>query len=67
MDFNIELDREVNGRWIAEIHSIPGVLVYDRDPDDAIANARALALHIRAGRIERGRSGVLNPLHVTIH
>ncbi|HEX8391627.1 MAG TPA: hypothetical protein VF665_04640 [Longimicrobium sp.] len=54
MDFDIELDREVDGRWIAEIHAIPGVLVYGVTREEAIAEAQALALHALADRIEHG-------------
>jgi len=42
--FNIETERENDGRWIAEIADIPGVLAYGRTENQAKANAYALAL-----------------------
>ena len=46
--FNIETDREDDGRWIAEITDIPGVLAYGRTLNQAKANAYALALRVIA-------------------
>ena len=50
----IEIDRELDGRWIAEVPSVPGVLVYGLDEADARAKATALALRVLADRIEHG-------------
>jgi hypothetical protein len=44
--FNIETERENDGRWIAEIADIPGVLAYGRTENQAKANAYALALRV---------------------
>lgn len=52
----IELEQETDGRWIAEVPEIPGVLVYGATTDEAIANAQALALRVLAERIEHGES-----------
>ena len=52
MDFSIELDREADGRWIAEVPALPGVIVYGATRADAIAKAKALALHVVADRLE---------------
>jgi predicted RNase H-like HicB family nuclease len=54
MNVSIELDREVDGRWIAEVPALPGVIVYGSTRSDAIAKAKALALHVIADRIEHG-------------
>lgn len=54
MNFSIELEREVDGRWIAEVPSLPGVIVYGESRAEAIAKAKALALHGIADRIEHG-------------
>ncbi len=54
MDLDINLEREVDGRWIAEVHSLPGVLVYGRTREEAVARVQALALHVIADRIEHG-------------
>lgn len=50
----IELDREEDGRWIAEVLELPGVIVYGATRADAIARAEALALRVIADRIEHG-------------
>lgn len=53
--FNIETERENDGRWIAEIADIPGVLAYGRTENQAKANAYALALRVIADRVEKSR------------
>ncbi len=50
--FRIELDREEDGRWIADIEAIPGALAYGSSRDEAIAKVEALALRVIADRIE---------------
>jgi len=51
--FNIETERENDGRWIAEIADIPGVLAYGRTENQAKAHAYALALRVIADRVEK--------------
>jgi predicted RNase H-like HicB family nuclease len=50
--FTIELEREEDGRWIAEVPGLPGVLCYGRDRDEAVAVVQALALRVIAERLE---------------
>lgn len=50
----VELEREEDGRWIAEIPELPGVMVYGQTRDDALAKAEALALRVLADRLEHG-------------
>lgn len=50
----VELDREDDGRWIAEVPRLPGVLVYGDSRDDALARAEALAPRVLADRLEHG-------------
>jgi len=52
MDFDVEFEQEDDGRWIAEITEIPGVLAYGVTPLQAGARARALALRVLADRME---------------
>jgi len=52
--FGLELERENDGRWIAEILALPGVMAYAETRDKAIANAKALALRVLADRLEHG-------------
>jgi predicted RNase H-like HicB family nuclease len=48
----IEIEREDDGRWIAEISELPGVLAYGDTRNQAIAKAEALALRVMADRLE---------------
>jgi predicted RNA binding protein YcfA (HicA-like mRNA interferase family)/predicted RNase H-like HicB family nuclease len=48
MNFEVEFEQEDDGRWIAEIVAIPGVLVYGLTPLQAGQRARALALRVLA-------------------
>jgi len=50
----IEIDREEDGRWIAEIPELPGVMVYGESRNEAISKAEALALRVLADRLEHG-------------
>ena len=50
----IELDREDDGRWIAEVPDLPGVIVYGQSREDALAKVKALALRVLADRLEHG-------------
>jgi predicted RNase H-like HicB family nuclease len=50
----IEIEREEDGRWIAEIPELPGVMVYGDSRNEAISKAEALALRVLADRLEQG-------------
>jgi len=52
--FKIEVEREEDGRWIGEVPSLPGVLVYGGTAAEARTKAAALALRVVADRIEQG-------------
>jgi predicted RNase H-like HicB family nuclease len=54
--FTVELDREVDGRWIADVPELPGASVYGSTRSDAIAAAKALALRVIADRLEHGEA-----------
>jgi predicted RNase H-like HicB family nuclease len=49
---HIETEREVDGRWIADIPAIPGVMVYGDSRDDAIKKVKALALRVVGDEIK---------------
>ncbi|MEW5767331.1 MAG: type II toxin-antitoxin system HicB family antitoxin [bacterium] len=51
---NIEIEREEDGRWIAEVPDLPGVMVYGQSQEEAISKVRALALRVLADRLEHG-------------
>ena len=50
--FTIELEREADGRWLAEVPDLPGVMCYGADRDEAVARVQALALRVIAERLE---------------
>jgi predicted RNase H-like HicB family nuclease len=56
VSFPIELDREEDGRWLAEIPDLPGVLCYGANRDEAIARVQALALRVLAERLEHAEA-----------
>jgi len=57
MVLTVELEQEVDGRWIAEVVELPGVLAYGPSAQEAIAKAKALALRVVADRLEHGEAG----------
>lgn len=54
MQFTVETEQEVDGRWIAEVAEIPGAMKYGRTKAEAIALAEALALRVIAEGLENG-------------
>lgn len=52
MPFEVEVDREEDGRFIADVPALPGVLAYGATREEAIANAKALALRVIADKVE---------------
>lgn len=54
MNFIVELEQEEDGRWIAEVVEIPGVLAYGLTRDEGIAKVEALALRVLADRLAHG-------------
>ncbi|MBK7582661.1 MAG: type II toxin-antitoxin system HicB family antitoxin [Myxococcales bacterium] len=54
MTLTVELEQEADGRWLAEIPELPGVMVYAESRSKATQLARALALRVLADRIEAG-------------
>jgi len=53
----VEIEQEVDGRWIAEIEALPGVMAYGKTSEEAQAKVQALALRVLADRIEHGEAG----------
>ncbi len=56
MNFNIEYEQEEDGRWLAEVSQLPGVLAYGTTPDEAMAKAEVLALRVLAEQLEHGET-----------
>jgi predicted RNase H-like HicB family nuclease len=64
--FSVELEREDDGRWLAEVPALPGVMAYGMDRDEAVARVQALALRVIAERLEH-RETPAEFLNVTFH
>lgn len=56
MNFTIEYEQETDGRWLAEVIELPGVLAYGQSSTEALAKAKALALRVLADRLEHGET-----------
>jgi predicted RNase H-like HicB family nuclease len=56
MQFTIEIDREEDGRWIAEVPDLSGVLTYGKTREEAVAKVQALALRVLAERLEHSEA-----------
>ncbi len=63
MNFSIECEEELDGRWIAEIPQLPGVLCYGQTAEEAMAKAEVLALRTLAERLEQHES---SPVEINI-
>ena len=57
VQLSLEVDREDDGRWIAEVPDLAGVLAYGSSRDEAVARAEALALRVLADRLEHAELG----------
>ena len=57
MKLTVEIEREEDGRWIAEVPEIPGALAYGATPDQAKAKVQAIVLRALADRLEHGEVG----------
>lgn len=62
--FRIETEQEDDGRWLAEVLELPGVMAYGATRGEALAAVQALALRVLAERVERGEQPATEPLVV---
>ncbi|ODU08842.1 MAG: hypothetical protein ABS84_11335 [Rubrivivax sp. SCN 71-131] len=60
MNFHLECEREDDGRWLAEVPELPGVLAYGATAVEAMAKAQVLALRVIAERLEQGEARPLD-------
>jgi predicted RNase H-like HicB family nuclease len=63
MNFNLECERETDGRWLAEVAELPGVLAYGSSANEAMAKAEVLALRVLAEQLEYGEA---RPVDISI-
>ncbi len=65
MNYTLDCEREDDGRWLAEVLELPGVLAYGATQDEAMARAEALALRTLAARLEPGEARA-TAIHISI-
>jgi predicted RNase H-like HicB family nuclease len=65
MNITFETEMEADGRWIAEVPELSGVMAYGTSEGEAIARAESLALRVIADRIDHNESGAM-PLFIHI-
>lgn len=63
MNYSLEIEQEADGRWLAEVPGLPGVLAYGASPEEAMAKAEVLALRVLAEQLEHGEA---RPLDIRI-
>jgi predicted RNase H-like HicB family nuclease len=65
MNYTIEPELEEDGRWLAEVPQLPGVLAYGTTRDEAMSRAQVLALRVIAERLEHGETSP-QPINISI-
>jgi predicted RNase H-like HicB family nuclease len=65
MNFTIESELEDDGRWLAEVPQLPGVLAYGSSREEAMSRAQVLALRVIAERLEHGEAAPQS-IHMSI-
>jgi predicted RNase H-like HicB family nuclease len=63
MNLNLVCEQEEDGRWLAEVPQLPGVLSYGSSREDAMSKAQILALRVLAERLEHGEA---SPVEINI-
>ncbi len=63
MKYSIECEQEEDGRWLAEVPELPGVLAYGDTAEEAMSKAQVLALRVLAERLEHGEA---RPVDISI-
>jgi len=64
VSYRIEIEQEADGRFLAEVQELPGVMAYGETAEDALAHVQALALRVLADRLEQGE-GPRGPMSVS--
>jgi predicted RNase H-like HicB family nuclease len=65
VNYSIDCEQEDDGRWIAEVVELPGVMAYGASRDEAILKAEALALRVIAERLEN-REAKPTAIHIAL-
>lgn len=59
MNCTLEIEQEPDGRWLAEVPELPGVMAYGATSEEAMVKAEALALRVLAEQLEHGEARAL--------
>jgi predicted RNase H-like HicB family nuclease len=54
--YSVDVEREEDGRWIAEVADLPGVMAYGQTREEAVRRAQVLSLRVLADRLEHGEA-----------
>ena len=65
MNYTIECEREDDGRWLAEVLELPGVMTYGASQEQAILKAETLALRVIADGLEQSEARPTN-IHIAL-
>ncbi|MFN8614024.1 MAG: type II toxin-antitoxin system HicB family antitoxin [Vulcanimicrobiota bacterium] len=65
MSLTIEVAQEEDGRWMAEVVELSGVMVYGQSPQDAMRKAKSLALRVLADQIAASEQDDLDSIRFT--
>ena len=65
MEFSIECELEEDGRWLAAVPQLPGVLAYGSSAEEAMSKAEVLALRVLAERLEHGEARA-HPITISV-
>ena len=65
MQLTLEIEREDDGRWLAEVPQLAGVMAYGATSAEAMSRAEVLALRVLADRIEHGEAAPI-PIHFVL-
>ncbi|MBK8726208.1 MAG: type II toxin-antitoxin system HicB family antitoxin [Holophagaceae bacterium] len=65
MNFTIQNEQEDDGRWLAEVPELPGVMAYGSTAEEAMSKAEVLALRVIADRLEHGESRAVS-IQITV-
>jgi predicted RNase H-like HicB family nuclease len=65
VNYTIEAELEDDGRWLAEVPQLPGVLAYGTTRDEAMSRTQVLALRVIAERLEHGEASP-QPINISI-
>lgn len=60
MNYSLEVEQEADGRWLAEVSALPGVMAYGTSREEAMAKAEVLALRVLAEQLEHGEARALD-------